>query len=817
MEAAFGGSMELLLTLPSAPLSLDPCGPSVFGAGPVVALPGLDSPLAPLPPADAPPVGQSAAEQQPALPGLAAFMGQPGSLEPTLSFLPTMGAPPAPAVGFAMAPPALDGKCYAGGPAAWTGNVTMFPAPAPLANTAFPPLPLPQPSGLDKQQVKAQQAQGQPQAPAPAPARSAVGGGERRCRSASVGRTKAAPRARRGRKASTHSDSDDSEALSDLEAEEGDESDREQAAAAAARKERVRAKNRRAQARYRQKQKELQAQQHREYEAAQADLERELEANRRLREQGAALEKIASFKDLSLQALEEGSAGAWAGDSGASSQLRPTRQLTTEALLQELALRESRGRAVARVGSNSSGAGTLQLQAAPDSGSHGSASSAELKSGASAAAAPKQDSNSDGVAASATTALQPQAPGMQEQAEQHPPAPAASPQRPQPASSGSSGGSSTGTANSSGSGLRQLPFEQRAVEVVSVMCPGVAAAASELAASAGEEGVPVLQQLTCRSSGALLASSPEAVRALLQQEVMAMSEHDFLEDWGAFGKLAAETIAELDACHISEPVAVARLKPAVTFRALLHTLMLHQRPDIYRRLLGHTRMPDDTPEQTAARWRQAALAMGCTRAQAVQLRQRYDEYCAKLARLGRDCAASMLALSRAAAEAQQHLSVTAGGSFLADLSMRSMMQEYLRVSASCHPASGSPRRIAYSRPCRTVPLHLSSIACRPAKQTWVLLPQACVLSHRKRVLLRVVPVAVVVATDQEHQEHNSLARSSLRTSQPLQPHCPPPPPPHPPPPLPPLCSCLKLPSSWASSPTRRWWSSWSCMWRQAAS
>ncbi len=228
---------------------------SVFGAGPVVALPGLDSPLAPLPPADAPPVGQSAAEQQPALPGLAAFMGQPGSLEPTLSFLPTMGAPPAPAVGFAMAPPALDGSCYAGGPAAWTGNVTMFPAPAPLADATFPPLPLPQPSGLDKQQVKAQQAQGQPQAQAPAPARSAAGGGERRCRSASVGRRKAAPRARRGRKASTHSDSDDSEALSDLEAEEGDESDREQAAAAAARKERVRAKNRRAQARYRQKQK----------------------------------------------------------------------------------------------------------------------------------------------------------------------------------------------------------------------------------------------------------------------------------------------------------------------------------------------------------------------------------------------------------------------------------------------------------------------------------------------------------------------------------------------------------------------------------
>lgn len=34
MEAAFGGSTEMLLTLPSTPLSLDPCGPRQAGACP---------------------------------------------------------------------------------------------------------------------------------------------------------------------------------------------------------------------------------------------------------------------------------------------------------------------------------------------------------------------------------------------------------------------------------------------------------------------------------------------------------------------------------------------------------------------------------------------------------------------------------------------------------------------------------------------------------------------------------------------------------------------------------------------------------------
>lgn len=82
-----------------------------------------------------------------------------------------------------------------------------------------------------------------------------------------------------------------------------------------------------------------------------------------------------------------------------------------------------------------------------------------------------------------------------------------------------------------------------------------------------------------------------------------------------------------------------------------------------------------------------------------------------------------------AQQAQQHLSVTAGGSFLADLSMRSMMQEYLRVSASCRATSGLPRNIAHSRP-RAVLLHLTRIASRPVKQTWLLLPQARLLRHR---------------------------------------------------------------------------------------
>ncbi|KAL4436565.1 hypothetical protein ABPG75_003704 [Micractinium tetrahymenae] len=557
---------------------------------------------------------------------------------------------------------------------------TLFCTPAAASAAAFPPLPLPQPQAQQAQQ----------QAPAPAPARSAAGAGGR-ARSASAGRKKKAGPARRGKKAAACSDSDASEEHSGLEEEE-DESDQERAALAEARKERLRAKNRRAQARYRQKQKNLLAEQHTQYEAAQADLEREMEANRRLREQGAALEKIASFKDLSLQALEEGTeapglrpaAGSGrASDCGATSQPRPARQITTEALLRELAERESRGRAATRASSASDSAAAAAAPPPVPQQMDGMAQQTDSSGGAAAVAA----SSSAHVLLQSAEQQQQQQQGTEGTGAQ---SPAALQLHVTPASSGSSGAASTGGASSSASGLRQLPFEQRAVEVVSVMCPGMAAAASELAAAAGAAGAPVLQQLTCRASGVLLASSPQSVRALLQQEVMAMSEQDFLQDWEDFGKLAAETIAELDACRIVESVAAARLKPAVTFRALLHTLMLHHRPDIYRRLLGHTRMPEDTPEQTAARWRQAALAMGCTRAQAVQLRQRYDEYCAKLARLSRECQLSMRALTRAAEEAQQQLGPTTGGSFLADVSLRSMMQQYLRLYEAAKQLSKQP-------------------------------------------------------------------------------------------------------------------------------
>lgn len=322
---------------------------------------------------------------------------------------------------------------------------------------------------------------------------------------------------------------------------------------------------------------------------------------------GAALEKIASFKDLSLQALEEGAAG-WAADRGTASQPRPARQLTTEVLLQELAQREGCGRPPTHVASSGAGA----PGGAPDSGG---ASSAGQQANSTGAAAPEQDGGAPGLAASSSTHLPPHPPGVHPHAQPRSPDPAALPPRPAPACSGSSGASSAaGGAASSASRLRQLPFEQRAVEVVSVMCPGVAAAASELAAAAGEAGTPVLQQLTCRcvcvgvfllgggqrfglrgggwgwggggevegprsqpalgysschkqaregparaglpararppprpapprhpppaypsprragrSSGVLLASSPPAVRALLQREVMAMSEQDFLQ------------------------------------------------------------------------------------------------------------------------------------------------------------------------------------------------------------------------------------------------------------------------------------------------
>lgn len=214
---------------------------------------------------------------------------------------------------------------------------------------------------------------------------------------------------------------------------------------------------------------------------------------------GAALEQMAAFKQMSLEALDA-ACGGWAAvaqpgladvstgakgrDTGTSSEAGgdrtskqpPSRQAQLQELLQELA--DMSGGASGD-GAGGSGSGGALMRAVQDGGSGGGNGHCRVLAVSScipaAQAWPPQTAPAHAALGLPSTTAQPQ------------PAPAT--WAASTSSSDTSGAttSSSGTKSSS-SGLRSLPFEQRAREVVSVMCPGVAAAASSLAAAAGEGG-----------------------------------------------------------------------------------------------------------------------------------------------------------------------------------------------------------------------------------------------------------------------------------------------------------------------------------------
>ncbi|KAI7836429.1 hypothetical protein COHA_009698 [Chlorella ohadii] len=354
-------------------------------------------------------------------------------------------------------------------------------------------------------------------------------------------------------------------------------------------------------------------------EAAAADLERQRLANEALRERGAALEKIASFKDLSLQALQ--AAGGQAAAVTGASQLNA---LPTQPTLKEL-----------RSGDSGSAAATGAAAPAVSS----AASSGVQQQQAGAGGLPTADAQP--VAASS-------------------------------ASTGA-GSSEGGGGTSSGGGLRRRPFEQRAEE---------------------------LTALANREQGGGLAAPSTTPMQQLRDEVLSMAADDFLQDWADFGALAAQTLAELDAGRINEQQAAARLAPAVQYRSLLHTAMLHYKPEVYKQLLAHTHFPEEGAEAAAQRWRTVALAMGCTRAQALQLREQYQAYCSRLRQLSADSAACMRQLTSLAQEQLgpgpgpgQAASVEGEGeegSFLAGRSLRSMMASYLQLFEAAQRLARQP-------------------------------------------------------------------------------------------------------------------------------
>lgn len=42
-------------------------------------------------------------------------------------------------------------------------------------------------------------------------------------------------------------------------------------------------------------------------------------------------------------------------------------------------------------------------------------------------------------------------------------------------------------------------------------------------------------------------------------------------------------------------------------QSLLHTAMLHYKPEVYKQLLAHTHFPEESPEEAAQRWRSVAV------------------------------------------------------------------------------------------------------------------------------------------------------------------------------------------------------------------
>lgn len=58
--------------------------------------------------------------------------------------------------------------------------------------------------------------------------------------------------------------------------------------------------------------------------------------------------------------------------------------------------------------------------------------------------------------------------------------------------------------------------------------------------------------------------------------------------------------------HTSDPSVCS---PAL--QSLLHTAMLHFKPEVYKQLLAHTHFPEEGPEEAAQRWRSVAVSAFC--------------------------------------------------------------------------------------------------------------------------------------------------------------------------------------------------------------
>ncbi|KAL4420387.1 hypothetical protein ABPG77_002327 [Micractinium sp. CCAP 211/92] len=183
-----------------------------------------------------------------------------------------------------------------------------------------------------------------------------------------------------------------------------------------------------------------------------------------------------------------------------------------------------------------------------------------------------------------------------------------------------------------------------------------------------------------RSLGeAMVAAQPQLLTAALS-----MTEADLFKEWEDFGEYAADVVRQVEAGRMSETEADERIRPSVLYQAVRNAILLSHRPALILSLVSHTRLPGESEEAAAARWRQVALGMGITEEGAQGCLPHYQAYCHRMVRLGQEAASSMASLQ----EVQQSLNVQLAE--LGDASLSSMVQQYLGLVEAASRLSQQP-------------------------------------------------------------------------------------------------------------------------------
>jgi hypothetical protein len=98
---------------------------------------------------------------------------------------------------------------------------------------------------------------------------------------------------------------------------------------------------------------------------------------------------------------------------------------------------------------------------------------------------------------------------------------------------------------------------------------------------------------------------------------------------------------QLDRGAISEAAAVQQMRPPSFYMLMREVLFLLHRPQVILPLLVRFKLPGESEEDAAARWRRVAKDIQITRQQALQLRPSYLEYQEQLRRLSSQTEASL--------------------------------------------------------------------------------------------------------------------------------------------------------------------------------